>query len=130
MWMCLKAVAEDRLSFLPHHLRSLSGPEQPGEFSTLVQDHGNAILDLPDLPENRREFYTSAVYYQRWLNEQVAREEPDAPEINLVVQKRRGARRHDPALTVSPPWEFVYTNRLIYRNVSSRASDIPSLLCS
>jgi hypothetical protein len=105
-------------TFFPHHTRSLAGPEQKGEFSTLVQDHVNWILELPDLAEDRRRLYTSPVFYERWLNEMIVREEPDAPEVNLILPNGRKGRGYGGTASEAPPWELVYTNRIIYRDVS------------
>jgi Pre-SET motif len=108
-------------TFLPHHLRSRTGPEQPGEFSTLVQDRANWILDDRRKSDGRRRLYTSSIFYERWINEQIIREEPDAPEVNLIMPRSRLTRRSAMA-PEAPPWEFVYTNRLLYRHVGFGSS--------
>lgn len=55
------------------------------------------------LPEQIR---TLLVLFESNINEQIAIEEPYAPRVKLVVDRPR-------SVADVPPWEFVYTNRLL-----------------
>ena len=55
------------------------------------------------LPEQIRTLIT---LFESTINEQIAIEEPFAPRVQVIVDKPK-------TLLDVPPWEFVYTNRLL-----------------
>lgn len=94
-------------SRIPTQFRPLQGLERTGEFETSLQ--------LTWLTEKKPDLSTplGSLIFRENINYRQMWENPEIPQIEVIVPDNVKAKMVDPAL--APPLEFVYTDRIVYR---------------
>ncbi|KAI8457641.1 hypothetical protein BY996DRAFT_6411495 [Phakopsora pachyrhizi] len=98
-------------SEVPKHFRPLQGKERPEEFSTDLQNTW-MFENNPDLttPLGQLIFIEEINNNQMWEN-------PEVPLLSIGLTKEAQEDNRD--RTLAPPLEFVYTDRIVYKNKQS-----------
>ncbi|OAV97934.1 hypothetical protein PTTG_12012 [Puccinia triticina 1-1 BBBD Race 1] len=110
-------------SQIPSHRRPLQGRERPGEFSDELQKTW-ILNNNPDLstPLGQLIFTEEINANQMWENPEIPRidvvvpDEVKAQMLENLKAERQGDKTSGLDQSLAPPLEFIYTDRLVYRN--------------
>ncbi|KAG0144666.1 hypothetical protein CROQUDRAFT_134244 [Cronartium quercuum f. sp. fusiforme G11] len=95
-------------SLIPLHRRPIQGRERPDEFETSLQETW-LTTKKPDVTTS-----LARLIYREEINNRQMWENAALPPIEVIVPPDVKEKMTDPGL--APPFEFVYTERIVYRN--------------